>query len=114
MNISIKDLTFYYDDRLILEHFNCEIADGEVVALLGPSGCGKSTLLKNLSGICKPQRGRIKFSPGLRIAMLPQSPQALFHYDSVWEEFLESAITNTPESIGLLTSLFFILSTFPG
>lgn len=54
---------------------------------------GKSTLLKNISGICRPQRGKIKIGDKLRIAMLPQSPQALFYYDTVWEEFLESART---------------------
>ena len=29
--------------------------------------------------------------------MLPQSPQALFHYDTVWEEFLESAVAGWKE-----------------
>ena len=33
----------------------------------------------------------------MRLAMLPQSPQALFHYDTVWEEFLESAVAGWKE-----------------
>lgn len=61
MDITIKDLTFYYENRLILERFNCNIKDGEVVALLGPSGCGKSTLLKLLLGIIAPTEGEILF-----------------------------------------------------
>ena len=31
-----------------VDHFNFEIPDGKLVALLGPSGCGKSTLLTHL------------------------------------------------------------------
>lgn len=37
------------------------------------------------------------FRNGMRLAMLPQSPQALFHYDTVWEEFLESAVAGWKE-----------------
>ena len=33
----------------------------------------------------------------MRLAMLLQSPQALFHYDTVWEEFLESAVAGWKE-----------------
>ena len=33
----------------------------------------------------------------MRLAMLPQSPQALFRYDTVWEEFLESAVAGWKE-----------------
>lgn len=62
MNIILKDLTFYYEDRLILDHFNCNIKDGEIVALLGPSGCGKSTLLKLLLGLIEPTDGEILFN----------------------------------------------------
>lgn len=91
--LKAKELWFRYqkDAPEILRSLDLTLHKGELFALLGGNGAGKSTLLKNLSGTCKPQRGRLKFSPGLRIAMLPQSPQALFHYDSIWEEFLESA-----------------------
>jgi ABC-type lipoprotein export system ATPase subunit len=36
-----------------------DIAAGEQLALTGPSGCGKSTLLNLLSGLLKPDQGRI-------------------------------------------------------
>ena len=35
------------------------IVRGEMVALLGPSGCGKSTLLNLLSGVDRPDEGRV-------------------------------------------------------
>lgn len=91
--LTAKELWFRYQKNSpeILRSLDLTLHKGELFALLGGNGAGKSTLLKNLSGICKPQRGTIKFFSGLRIAMLPQSPQALFHYDSVWEELLDSA-----------------------
>jgi molybdate transport system ATP-binding protein len=35
------------------------VADGEIVALLGPNGAGKSTLLGAISGLIRPESGRI-------------------------------------------------------
>jgi iron complex transport system ATP-binding protein len=37
-----------------------ELRRGELVAVLGPNGSGKTTLLRLLSGIVRPQRGRIE------------------------------------------------------
>ena len=50
------------DDNIQLyEDFSLKIKDGEIIALVGPSGCGKSTLLNIISGIDKPDSGRILF-----------------------------------------------------
>ena len=91
--LSVKELWYRYQKNTpeILRSLDLTLHKGELFAILGGNGAGKSTLLKNLSGICKPQRGSVKFASNLRVAMLPQSPQALFHYDTVWEEFLDSA-----------------------
>ena len=90
--LSAKELWYKYQKNApeILRSLDLTLHKGELFAILGGNGAGKSTLLKNLSGICKPQRGSVKFASNLRVAMLPQSPQALFHYDTVWEEFLDS------------------------
>lgn len=88
-----KDIYFRYgkDSPVILWDFNITLYQGEMFALLGGNGAGKSTALKALMGIIKPQHGKIRKDKTLRMAMLPQNPQALFHYDTVWEELLESA-----------------------
>ena len=36
-----------------------EVAEGETVALLGPNGAGKSTTLAVLSGLLRPDSGRV-------------------------------------------------------
>lgn len=46
--ISVENLSFSYDDELVLNSVSCEIEKGENIAFTGHSGCGKSTLLKLL------------------------------------------------------------------
>jgi tungstate transport system ATP-binding protein len=86
---SLKDLTFSYQDRPVLEVDRLEIPAGEIVALVGPNGSGKTTLLHNLAFIETPQRGLISFfgttackenllSFRRRVGLLLQNPY-LFH-----------------------------------
>lgn len=57
--IELKDIVVSYGPRLILNHINLTIADGETLVLLGGSGSGKSTLLRLLIGLQKPTSGYI-------------------------------------------------------
>ncbi len=113
--IRAKELWFQYERNSpeILRSLDLSLYEGEIFALLGGNGAGKSTLLKNLAGICRPQRGKIKVADHLRIAMLPQSPQALFHYDTVREEFLESADAQESEKMARLLELEDKLDSHP-
>lgn len=58
-DISCNGLKFLYDNRVVLDNFDLNIRYGENVALVGESGSGKSTLIKLLSGLLKPQGGKI-------------------------------------------------------
>src|SRR5258708_4316500 len=49
--------------RLVLDHIDFRLRDGEIVAVLGKSGSGKSTFLRILSRLLQPSRGHIH-SPG--------------------------------------------------
>lgn len=48
--LKISDLTVKVDDKIILDNFNLEINNGEIVALMGPNGIGKSTICKVIMG----------------------------------------------------------------
>ena len=48
--LDIKDLVFYYGDKLILNHVDLTVEKGEVILLLGPNGCGKTTLIDCIAG----------------------------------------------------------------
>lgn len=57
--ISAKNLSFSYDEKIVLKNVSCEIIKGENIALMGHSGCGKSTFLKLLMGMYHPSEGEI-------------------------------------------------------
>jgi ATP-binding cassette, subfamily B, bacterial MsbA len=44
-NIEFKNVSFYYDDKIVLEDINLTIEKGKSVAIVGSSGAGKSTLV---------------------------------------------------------------------
>ncbi|MSQ97323.1 MAG: amino acid ABC transporter ATP-binding protein [Gemmataceae bacterium] len=60
LEISIRDLTKRFGDRLILDRINLTIQSGQTVALIGPSGGGKSTLLRCLNGLTQFDDGEIR------------------------------------------------------
>lgn len=43
----------------VLRDLNFELRRGEILAVIGPSGCGKSTLMRHLTGLERPERGRV-------------------------------------------------------
>jgi iron complex transport system ATP-binding protein len=55
--ITIKDLSFGYNEDLVLKNISLELPKNGFTSILGPNGCGKSTLLKNISGVLKPAKG---------------------------------------------------------
>lgn len=59
MNLSFKQVEKHFGDLRVVEHFEGDIAPGELVALVGPSGCGKSTLLHMAAGLEKASSGQV-------------------------------------------------------
>ncbi len=60
IDLQIRQVSFSYDNGLVLDDINLSVKAGEMVALLGPNGSGKTTLIKLASGILKPKRGEIR------------------------------------------------------
>jgi NitT/TauT family transport system ATP-binding protein len=65
--------------RLVLDHIDFALKEGEIVAILGKSGSGKSTFLRVLAGLTAPSegkvvyRGRVVTEPASGIAMVFQT-----------------------------------------
>lgn len=59
--LEIRDLTFGYSRRVILDDVTLRFGRGQVVAIMGGSGMGKTTLLKLIGGLLTPLKGRIIF-----------------------------------------------------
>src|SRR5438132_6044019 len=74
--------------RLVLDHLDFTLGDGEIVAILGKSGSGKSTFLRILAGLVPPSDGAVEYrghrvtEPVRGIAMVFQS-YALFPWLTV-------------------------------
>jgi len=66
-SVSLRNVSFSYDDRAILKNVNIEIPKGKTVALVGPSGGGKSTLMDLLPRFIEPQTGGI-YIDGINIS----------------------------------------------
>lgn len=49
--ILIKNLGVKYDDKVIFDSFNLELAEGKISVVLGGSGVGKTTLLNAIAGL---------------------------------------------------------------
>ena len=59
---SVEDVTFAYDEEIILKDCNINMSQGKVIGICGKSGCGKSTLLKLLMRFWDVNKGNIKIS----------------------------------------------------
>lgn len=57
--LELQNLSYQYGDYKAVDSLSLTVQIGEVFALLGPNGAGKSTTLKMLTGLLKPQTGRI-------------------------------------------------------
>lgn len=56
--IRLEDVGFAFPNgRIVLEHINFELREGEKVALIGDNGSGKTTLLYILVGLLRPSQG---------------------------------------------------------
>lgn len=57
--ISIKNLSFQYEERKIIDDLSLFIKRGQKIAFVGESGSGKSTVIKILLGLLKYNQGEI-------------------------------------------------------
>jgi subfamily B ATP-binding cassette protein MsbA len=57
--VQIENISFKYDDDLVLKNFSISVSKGESIALVGQSGSGKSTIANLLTRFYDVNEGRI-------------------------------------------------------
>jgi len=59
--LKVKKIYHYYGKAKVLEDLSLKVEHESLNAVIGPNGAGKSTLLRLISGLEKPNRGKIEF-----------------------------------------------------
>lgn len=58
--ISIKNISYSYDNSIVLKNLSFDIKKGDFFIIIGPNGSGKTTLMKIFAGIIKNRTGQLK------------------------------------------------------
>ncbi|MGE4276489.1 MAG: ABC-F family ATP-binding cassette domain-containing protein [Lawsonibacter sp.] len=75
--LSIKNLAKSFEARTLFSDVSLEVEGGERIALLGDNGTGKSTLIQIIMGEQKPDEGKLRLGPTVKVGYLPQ----IIHFD---------------------------------
>lgn len=78
--ITLRDVSFSYGVREVLNHASLEVFPGDYLAIVGPNGGGKTTLIKLITRTLVPNNGSIeifgkpvrRFSDWSKIGYVPQ------------------------------------------
>lgn len=76
MKLSIENITYSINSKLIVDGIDLGVEEGSFVGLVGPNGCGKSTLLKNIYKVYTPDEGKV-YIDGKDLSQLSSRDTAL-------------------------------------
>lgn len=114
MSIKIKNLSHIYMpktpfEKIALNNLNCEIKDGEFIALIGHTGSGKSTFIQHLNGLLRPTSGKIIVDgvdisdKKVKLSDIRKKVGLVFQYPEyqLFEETIEKDIEYGPRNLGI-------------
>ena len=70
--LEIKNLTQFYDERLLFNEANLTVNNGEHIGIVGLNGAGKSTFINIIAGNISWDGGEVNRLPGIRWGYLDQ------------------------------------------
>ncbi len=73
MLLNAENVTFGYDDKIILDKVSFTVNEGERIGFIGANGEGKTTLLRILTGQLIPDAGAVYKKSGLKWGYLEQN-----------------------------------------
>ncbi len=108
--IEVREVYFRYEKDLpyTVKNLNLTVYKGEIFALLGGNGTGKTTAVSLISGLNRPQRGKIRIDgtdiskiPDLYsglIGVLAQNVQNLFVHNTLFADLFDMTDKDLPRS----------------
>jgi ABC-type branched-subunit amino acid transport system ATPase component len=82
-----EDLNKRFGGIVVSDNVNVAIDAGEILGLIGPNGAGKTSLFNLISGVLRPDSGRI-FLNGERIDAVPLHRRARMGVARTWQNML--------------------------
>lgn len=113
MKCVIRDLYKSYGETEVLRNVSLTLESGVAYALSGPSGIGKTTLFRLLSGLEKPDSGKIEMPLHVRFSYAFQEPR-LFGQLTVRQNIQLVAPQRSAEEILALLNLADTADKLPG
>ncbi len=60
--LEVEHVSRHFGGVMAVDDVSLSLAEGEILGLIGPNGAGKSTLFNLLSGVVRPDQGKIRFA----------------------------------------------------
>ncbi len=84
--IEFDGLSKAFGDKLLIDDLSFKLPPGGIVGVIGPNGAGKTTLFRMITGVEKPDAGKIEIGESVQLGYVDQSRDALADNKTVWEE----------------------------
>ena len=91
--IAMKNISFSFNKRQILEDISFIVRQGEICGLLGPNGVGKSTIFNIITGLLNPDFGEIEIDQK-KVTNIP-----------IYKRALDFGVAIVPQSGGVFSNL---------
>jgi ATP-binding cassette ChvD family protein len=91
--IRAEGLAKAYGDNLLFENLNFDLPRSGIVGVIGGNGTGKTTLLRLITGVEKPDAGKLVIGETVQLSYVDQTRDALDSSKTVFEEITGGADT---------------------
>ncbi len=104
--MEVKELSYSYGEKPLIENLSLLVRRGERVMFLGPNGSGKSTLMKLMNSKLVPKSGKITLGYNIKIGYYDQENRGLSEDKTVFSEMRDEYPEKTDLELRSTLALF--------